>query len=532
MQLISVSLFCACIITWCTVKRILKKKKANPDSLPYPPGPPAKWIIGNLLDMPASINFKALRSWKEKYGDLTFMRACGQSVLVINSLKAAKDLLDKRGTTYAHRPSLVMAGELMGLDQSIGLMAYCPRLTESRRLAHRALSNDAIKRYTHVFETNSILLLQKLLDDPSAYEKAIRLMIGRNILMISYGLTANSADSEFIADAEKVMKLIQEAIAPGKYLVDYIPCLKRLPSWMPFVNFKREAESYRKQITDFVRRPFEHVKADMHSPTSKRQQRGIAAPSLVLDLLSQDDKASKECNDDREEIIMWAIGSLYGAATSTTAATALTFVVLMAMHPDKQRKAQAEIDSVTEGLRLPTLADRARMPYVMAIMNEVARWHAVVPLGLARQTKVTDNYNGYYIPEDTIVLYNLWMIGRTEGTSASLESFIPERHLDGSEALDPFSYVFGFGRRICPGRHLADNALFMIYTSILSSFTISKKPSPSAQNACEAGIENPLIPEFSKHLISFPEHFPCDFISRSDAAAALIKNAFSCNATA
>lgn len=53
----------------------------------------------------------------------------------------------------------------------------------------------------------------------------------------------------------------------------------------------------------------------------------------------------------------------------------------MAMHPDKQRKAQAEIDSVTDGLRLPTLADRERMPYLMAVMNEVARWHAVVPLG-------------------------------------------------------------------------------------------------------------------------------------------------------
>lgn len=78
------------------------------------------------------------------------------------------------------------------------------------------------------------------------------------------------------------MNLIQEAIAPGKYLVDYIPIckstgryeeiksldtnapsVKHLPKWTPFVSFKREAESYRKQITDFVRRPFEHVKADM-----------------------------------------------------------------------------------------------------------------------------------------------------------------------------------------------------------------------------------------------------------------------------
>lgn len=54
-------------------------------------------------------------------------------------------------------------------------MAYCPKLTESRRLAHRALSHEAIKRYTHVFETNSTLLLQKLLDGPDAYEAAIRL---------------------------------------------------------------------------------------------------------------------------------------------------------------------------------------------------------------------------------------------------------------------------------------------------------------------------------------------------------------------
>ncbi len=30
--------------------------------------------------------------------------------------------------------------------------------------------------------------------------------------------------AQYIAEAEKVMNLIQEAIAPGKYLVDYIPC--------------------------------------------------------------------------------------------------------------------------------------------------------------------------------------------------------------------------------------------------------------------------------------------------------------------
>ncbi len=101
-------------------------------------------------------------------------------------------------------------------------------------------------------------------------------------------------------------------------------------------------------------------------------------------------------------------------------------------------------------------------------------------------------------------------MGRSEGTSPSLESFIPERHLDGTESLDPYSYVFGFGPsvslsksslrlsvlkfvygRVCPGRHLADNALFMLVTSILACFSISKKSS-LAQDALRCRVENTI----------------------------------------
>lgn len=53
----------------------------------------------------------------------------------------------------------------------------------------------------------------------------------------------------------------------------------------------------------------------------------------------------------------------------------------MALNPDKQRIAQAEIDRITEGQRLPNFEDRSRLPYVSALMKEVMRWHSVVPLG-------------------------------------------------------------------------------------------------------------------------------------------------------
>jgi hypothetical protein len=61
----------------------------------------------------------------------------------------------------------------------------------------------------------------------------------------------------------------------------------------------------------------------------------------------------------------------------------------MSRFPDVQRQAQEEIDRVIGGGRLPTLADRGRLPYVSALLNEVYRWRPVVTLGLSlkKQTK-------------------------------------------------------------------------------------------------------------------------------------------------
>ena len=53
----------------------------------------------------------------------------------------------------------------------------------------------------------------------------------------------------------------------------------------------------------------------------------------------------------------------------------------MMMYPEARRKAQAEIDRVIGGDRLPTMADQPSLPYVDALVKEVLRWNPVVPLG-------------------------------------------------------------------------------------------------------------------------------------------------------
>lgn len=55
----------------------------------------------------------------------------------------------------------------------------------------------------------------------------------------------------------------------------------------------------------------------------------------------------------------------------------------MVMFPDVQKKAQAEIDRVTGGSRMPDFSDRASMVYLEAAYREVLRWCQVTPLGRA-----------------------------------------------------------------------------------------------------------------------------------------------------
>ena len=53
----------------------------------------------------------------------------------------------------------------------------------------------------------------------------------------------------------------------------------------------------------------------------------------------------------------------------------------MILNPSIQKKAQEELDSVIGTSRLPTIQDRAHLPYLRAIVAEVYRFCPAVPLG-------------------------------------------------------------------------------------------------------------------------------------------------------
>ena len=51
----------------------------------------------------------------------------------------------------------------------------------------------------------------------------------------------------------------------------------------------------------------------------------------------------------------------------------------MALYPEVQKKAQAEIDAVVGPTRLPDFHDRPSLPYINAVVKESSRWNLVLP---------------------------------------------------------------------------------------------------------------------------------------------------------
>lgn len=73
---------------------------------------------------------------------------------------------------------------------------------------------------------------------------------------MTYGLDVRPEHDPNIARAEKALSNIADAAISGTFLVDILPFLKHVPSWMPGAGFKRFAEKSRPDVIDMLNAPF------------------------------------------------------------------------------------------------------------------------------------------------------------------------------------------------------------------------------------------------------------------------------------
>ncbi|RPD52913.1 CyP450 monooxygenase [Lentinus tigrinus ALCF2SS1-6] len=415
--------------------------------LSLPPGPKPLPILGNIFNLPRRIVAKEYYKLNERYGDVVYLNALGQSMVLLGSYETARELMDKRSSNYSNRPRCIMKS-LIGGDWAFVFDQYEQLWRRRRKAFHHHFGPKAIAQFESVQEDAARHLVQNLLATPQRFADHLRFAFGWTILRVVYGITASSLDDEFLELEEEAQAITNKAYTPGKYLVEVFPILRHVPAWFPGAQFKRDVAKWYVTLQATRNRPFDVAIENM----------GGMSP-------------------EEDSIVRDSTAMAYFGAVDTVQSTTTTFLCAMALFPEVQKKAQAELDAVVGPNRLPSFSDRDSLPYVNAIIYECLRWKPTAQLGLPHRSVADDEFNGYVIPGGSLILPNVWAMARDPKHYPDPDTFIPERFLtvDGRanpDVLHPREYVFGFGRRICPGSHFGEATLFITFATILHALFI------------------------------------------------------------
>ncbi|KAI0077633.1 cytochrome P450 [Panus rudis PR-1116 ss-1] len=427
--------------------------------MPLPPGPRGLPIVGNALQYPLSEAWKTFTQWKNRYGDIVYISLFGTPVVILNTADVADELMNRRAANYSDRPNSIMVHKLMGWDWV--LTARSGDLhRQMRSLAQRYFVHQ-VKQYQAIQTEEALILAERCISAPNDVFSHIHFFAACIVLRIGYGYRLQSVNDPFLKESEKAI----ENSALDTTLVDIFPILQYWPEWLPGGGFKTYAREGREAMEHMRDIPFAHTK--------ERLKQGTAEPCFVTVLLDGIDPSQDI--QRQETLIRDTVGTMYGAGAHSTSSSLKTFMLAMMLFPEVQRHAQDEIDRVTGGSRLPTMDDRKDLPYIEALLTEILRWNSVTPSGFPHKTVTEDQYRGYRIPAGTVVLGNMWAILRDPAVFPDPERFDPMRYIDidGKKRAEIVDVVFGWGRRVCPGKELAQASIFISVAILLSTITIS-----------------------------------------------------------
>ncbi|KAH9888083.1 cytochrome P450 [Cubamyces lactineus] len=477
--------------------------------LPPPPGPLGLPFIGNVFDIPQERSWIAYRDLAAAYGDVIGVKALGQTLIVLNSLSATTDLLEKRSAMYSDRPVSTVS-QMIGWTRNLAFKQYGDDWRAMRHMLWQHLQPGVVAKYQPVQRQGAATLLKHLSKVSSTdLDKQIKSSFCKILLNVMYGLRFDRADiPSYIEVLSRLESAIAEAFQPGAFLVEFVPWLRYVPGWLPGTAWQQRVFRWKGKLDTLVEEPYRAAKEAM---------------SLFTEAMEpfENEKGTSR-GEKADTLIKETASSAFHGNLSELSTVLYAFVCAMVLNPEVQVRAQKELDRVVGSDRLPEHSDRPNLPYVEAILKETLRWYNPVPLGVAHRCTEDNVYRGWRIPEGATVMFNVWAMLHDENVYPDPEAFHPERFLKGGapnmDVMQPEVLTFGVGRRVCPGKHFADDALFISIASILHVFTIT--------HALDAqGVPIPVKAEVASGFLSLIKEFDCSFHPRSATHEALIREA-------
>ncbi|EIN06276.1 cytochrome P450 [Punctularia strigosozonata HHB-11173 SS5] len=481
-----------------------------------PPGPPTVPILGNAHIFPKAYAHYQFTEWARIYGDVYSLTLGSGVVIVLTSMEAIRELMDRRSASTADRPANYMSILITG-GLNMTRARYSDTWRALRKAAHWVLTQQKCNKHLSIQCAESTQLMYDLLQTPERAWWHVRRYSNSVVLSVFYGKRAPRYETKETAAFFEITRLVNYLNEPGAHPpVDQIPLLRYVPErWAPWKLACRQ-----------LRRMQRDLYFDLLSESEARVQNGESGE--ITTFMDEIIRKSGELKVDRE-MQAFLGGNVIEGGSDTTSSFLHSFVLLLAAFPEAQHKAQEEMDRVVGPDRMPAPEDYRKLIYLQALIQEVHRFRPVAPLALPHASLSDEIYKGHIIPKGSTIYINVWGVYHDPELYDRPDEFIPERFLESEFGTKPGTdtsdfkpdLLFGAGRRVCPGIHLAQNTLMVNSMNLIWGFDFA----PTV-NKLTGEIEPLDLWAYHKGVVTDPRPFVCSIKPRTPQHASTIRRCF------
>ncbi|XP_021330598.1 cytochrome P450 2U1 isoform X1 [Danio rerio] len=427
------------LIAFVLVFYVLQEYQWHQTYANIPPGPKPWPIVGNFggFLVPPFILKRFVKNSKEfakvvsnplspqagliemskLYGNIFSIFVGPQLMVVLTGYDAVRDAMLNHTETFSDRPHIPLV-TIITKRKGIVFAPYGPLWRTNRRFCHSTLRSFGFGRMSLepcIHEGLAIIKteLQSLIETagPSGIDLTplISNAVSNIISLMSLGQRFHHEDKEFRNMRDLMSHGLEISVNTSILLVNVFPWLY----YLPFGVFKelRRAEL---DITAFLKRIIARHRATL-DPENPRD----FIDMYLVEMLAKQKEGSSEENLFSEDDLFYIIGDLFIAGTDTTTNSMLWSILYMSLYPDVQE------------------------------------------------------FRGFTIPKGTVIIPNLWSVHRDPTVWENPDDFNPSRFLDDQgKILRKDCFIpFGLGRRVCMGEQLAKMELFLMFTSLMQTFT-------------------------------------------------------------
>ncbi|KAF8060686.1 cytochrome P450 [Lyophyllum atratum] len=468
----------AALVLISTLLGVIHRKLTHRSST-LPPGPPPdSWIFGH--ELPNAFAYRKFEEWTKIYGPVFSLRQGLNTIIVVGRYQAAVDIMEREGASLADRPTSISAGETLSGGMRVLLTPAGERFKKMRKALHAHLSPKVVQSYGPVLMRSAKQHILDILDNPDIHQEHAKRYSASVVMAIAYGKSPGAHDDPDVIAVNRCLVRLGITLRPGVWKVDVYPFLRYIPGYLDELK-----EGHKEELALF-KKHLEVVKAQLErpSPNTPTPTQPIPLPESFAKYLLERQSTLALTDDETA----YLAGALFGAGSDTTASAISVGVLASACYPQAARKVQEELDRVVGRGSAPGwravmageggVGGGVLLPELHAFVLETFRWRPVTAGGFSHKATKDVIWKEYVIPKGATVIGNVWSVGRDPAVFPDPEAFNPQRWLreDGTLREDLKSYPFGFGRRVCPGQHIATASVLLNTALIQWAFTVALDP--------------------------------------------------------